>query len=112
LDELLTLRATLAAGPQAAPAAVIARAQALRPEAPAVRGAGTEKAAGAVGLVERLFGVWLRPAVPALAGIALLLACAGAFELGRYQAGQLDSAETVAASDSDLPVELLMSGIL
>lgn len=112
LDELLTLRATLAAGPQAAPAAVIARAQALRPEAPAVRGAGTEKAAGAFGLVERLFGVWLRPAVPALAGIALLLACAGAFELGRYQAGQLDSAETVAASDSDLPVELLMSGIL
>lgn len=112
LDELLALRATLDAGPETAPAAVVARAQALRPATAAARLATAGKAPGGAGLIERLFGVWLRPAVPALAGIALLLACAGAFELGRYQAGQLDSPQTAAASDSDLPVDLLMSGIL
>lgn len=110
LDELLTLRSTLAAGAEAAPAAVVARAQALRPMVPVAGRAGA-KASRAPGLVDRLFGIWLRPVMPALAGIALLLACAGAFELGRYQAGQLDSPQTAAASD-DLSVELLMGGIL
>jgi len=112
LDELLALRATLDAGPQAAPAAAIARAQASRPATAAARMATAGKAPRAPGLFDRLFGVLLRPAGPALAGIALLLACAGAFELGRYQAGQLDTPQTAAAGDSDLPVDLLMSGIL
>ena len=112
LDELLALRATLAAGPQTAPAAVIARAQALRPAPAAVPRAAAGKAPRAPDLFDRLFGIWLRPAVPALAGIALLLACAGAFELGRYQAEQLDTPQTAVASDNDVPVDLLMSGIL
>jgi hypothetical protein len=62
--------------------------------------------------LERLLGFSLRPAVPALAGLALLLACAGAFELGRYQAAQLGAAHIAATSDSDLPVDLLMGDLL
>jgi anti-sigma factor RsiW len=112
LDELLALRATLEASPEAPPAAVIARAQALRPATAAVSRAAAGTVPRAPDLFDRLFGAWLRPAVPALAGIALLLACAGAFELGRYQAAQLDAPQTAVASETDVPVDLLMSGIL
>jgi len=111
LDELLALREGLAAGPEAVPAPVLAgvvtRAQALRADGPARPAAVPTRS-----LAERLFGVSLRPAVSALAGLALLLACAGAFELGRYQAEQLDTTQTAEAGDSDLPVDLLMGGLL
>jgi anti-sigma factor RsiW len=111
LDELLALREGLAAGPEAVPAPVLAgvvtRAQALRPHGPARPAAVPTRS-----LAERLFGVSLRPAVSALAGLALLLACAGAFELGRYQAEQLDTTQTAEAGDSDLPVDLLMGDLL
>lgn len=108
LDELLSLREGLAAGPQEAPAAVVARARALRPAQAARRPAGVARPS----LAERLFGFPLRPAVSALAGLALLLACAGAFELGRYQAERLDAPQAAAASDSDLPVDLLIGDLL
>ena len=111
LDELLALREGLTAGPEAVPAPVLAgvvtRAQALGPHGPARPAAVPTRS-----LAERLFGVSLRPAVSALAGLALLLACAGAFELGRYQAEQLDTTQTAEAGDSDLPVDLLMGGLL
>jgi hypothetical protein len=115
LDELLALRDSLAAGPEVAPAPVLApvlagvvtRAQALRAHGPARPAAVPPRS-----LAERLFGVSLRPAVSALAGLALLLACAGAFELGRYQAEQLDTTQTAEAGDSDLPVDLLMGDLL
>lgn len=118
LGELLALReavAAAAAGPEAAPApelapvlaGVVQRAQALR------AGAAVAPAASAprLSLAERLFGFSLRPAVPALAGLALLLACAGAFELGRYQAAQLDT-QFADTGEGDLPVDLLMAGLL
>lgn len=108
LDETLALREGLAAGPEVAPAGVVTRAQALRPKASAVRSA----AAAGPSLVERLLGFSLRPALSALAGLALLLACAGAFELGRYQADRLDSTQSAEVSDSDLQVDLLMGGLL
>lgn len=108
LDELLVLRESLAAAPEAAPARVVARAQALRGSQPSARPGQS----GGPWLLARLFGFSLRPAVPALAVIALMVACAGAFELGRYQAEQLDSAQTAVVNDSDLAVDLLMSGAL
>ena len=111
LDELVVLREILAAGPEAAPAPVLAevvtRAQALRTQSPARPAAAPQRS-----LAERLFGFSLRPAVSALAGLALLLACAGAFELGRYQAERLDTTQTAEAGDSDLPVDLLMGDLL
>jgi anti-sigma factor RsiW len=111
LDELLALREGLAAGPEAVPAPVLAgvvtRAQALRAHGPARPAAVPTRS-----LAERLLGFSLRPAMPALAGLALLLACAGAFELGRYQAEQLDTTQTAEAGDSDLPVDLLMGDLL
>ncbi|MPZ08847.1 MAG: hypothetical protein GEU89_01380 [Kiloniellaceae bacterium] len=108
LDELLVLRESLAAGAAVAPAAVVQRAQALREKQPAPRALGARR----VSWRARLFGFSWRPAVPALAGLALLLACAGAFELGRYQAALLDTTQTAEAGDSDVPVDLLMSGLL
>jgi len=108
LEELLALRESLAAGAEAPPAAVVTRAQGLRRRTPALRAFGADGPSWR----ERLFGFSLRPAVSALAGLALLVACAGAFELGRYQAGQLDTTQTVEAGDSDVPVDLLMSGLL
>lgn len=116
LGELLALReavAAAAAGPEAAPAPVLAgvvrRAQALRADSAATRAASAPR----LSLAERLFGGFsLRPAVSALAGLALLLACAGAFELGRYQAERLDSTQPAVASESELPVEFLMGGLL
>lgn len=112
LDELLALRESLAAAPEAAPApvpaGVVARAQALRPTQAAPRPVGAAKPS----LAARFFGFSLRPALSALAGLALLLACAGAFELGRYQAERFDTTQTAEAGDADLPVELLMGGLL
>ena len=108
LEELLVLRGSLAAGAEAAPAAVVTRAQGLRTRKPAPRAVGADRPSWR----DRFFGFSLRPAVPALAGLAMLVACAGAFELGRYQAGQLDTAQTAEAGDSDVPVDLLMAGLL
>lgn len=107
LDELLALRESLAAGHEAAPAGVVMRAQALRTKSPPRAAAAPRRS-----LVERFFGFSLRPAVPVLAGLALLLACAGAFELGRYQSERFDTAQTAEVSDADLPVDLLMGGLL
>jgi len=109
LDELLALRENLSAGPETAPAGVVVRAQSLRQAQPALRPVRDPKPS----LLDRLFGAVLRPAVPALAGLALALACAGALELGRYQAQQLDTTtQTAVAGDSDVPVDLLMAGLL
>lgn len=108
LDELLSLRAGLAEAPQAAPAGVVELAQAAYGGKPALRAVQTEK----VSLAERLFGAWLRPAVPAFAALALLVACAGAFELGRYQGERIDATQTAETADSDVPVDLLMAGLL
>lgn len=109
LDEMLALRESLAAAPEAAPAAMVTRAQALRP---AVRTA----VAGGPSWLERFLGefggAWLRPAVPAFAGLALLLAGVGAFELGRYQAGQLSAPQSAEVAESDIPVDLLMDGLI
>jgi anti-sigma factor RsiW len=108
LDELLALRASLAAGPQAAPAAVVTRGQAAYAGRAPVRIAQAAQPS----LFDRLFGVWLRPAVPAFAALALLVAFAGAFELGRCQGERLDATQTAEAGDSDVPVDLLMDGLL
>lgn len=116
LDEMLALRQSLDTAPASAPAAVVARARALRreqneslrPVAPAARSAG----AGQPGWLERLFGPWLRPAVPAFATLAVAIACAGAFELGRYQAEQLEAEQSAARAKSDVPVDLLLEGLL
>ncbi len=116
LDEMLALRQSLDTAPASAPAAVVARARALRREqneplrrvAPAARSAG----AGQPGWLERLFGPWLRPAVPAFATLAVAIACAGAFELGRYQAEQLEAEQSAARAESDVPVDLLLEGLL
>ena len=108
LDELLMLRAGLAEVAQAAPAGVVRRAQAAYGGKPAARAVETAQAP----LIERLFGAWLRPAVPAVAALALLVAFAGAFELGRYQGERLDATQTAEVSDSDVPVDLLMDGLL
>lgn len=124
LDEMLALRQSLDTAPASAPAAVVARARALRPEqnealrreqneplrpvAPAARSAG----AGQPGWLARLFGPWLRPAVPAFATLAVAIACAGAFELGRYQAEQLEAEQSAARAESDVPVDLLLEGLL
>lgn len=109
LDELLALRDSLAAGAEAVPAAVIARARTAYPE----RSALGVIEAPAPSLLERVFGLWLRPAVPAVAAVALLLACAGAFELGRYQANQLGSAtQTAESAESDVPAEFVLGGLL
>jgi len=107
LADLLALRASLAAGPEAAPAAVIARARSAYPARPALQVVETAKPA----LLDRLFGFRLRPAVSAFAAVALLVACAGAFEAGRYQATQLTTAQTAESVDSDVPVEYVMAGL-
>lgn len=108
LDDFLALREGLAAAPETAPAGVIERAQA------AYRGKPTLRAvpARAPSLVDRLFGGWLRPAVPAFAAVMLLLACAGAFEAGRYQGERLDATQTAEAAESDVPVDLLIGGLI
>ena len=96
LDELLALRAGLAAAPEDAPADVIARAQALRRAAAPATGDSPD-------LLARLFGAWLRPAVPAFAVLALVVACAGAFELGRQQSQQMLLQQAAGNGEADLP---------
>lgn len=108
LDGLLALRQDMAAPSEGVPADIVKRAQALRPAGTAARPATAPRRS----LLERLLGFSLRPAMPALAGLALLVACAGAFEAGRYQAEQLSGGPSVAAVDSELPVDLLMGGLL
>jgi anti-sigma factor RsiW len=112
LDEVLALRQGLAAAPEALPAPladrIVARAQALQP-APRRAGAVVHDEPSWIG---GLLALWLRPALPAaFAALALLLASAGAFELGRYQATQLAVSEA-ADSGSDLPVDLLLGDLL
>lgn len=100
LDEVLALRAGLAEGPQEAPTAMIAAAQALQQQ---TGPRSAEVSEGASGLFERLFAGWLRPAVPALAVVALVLACAGAFELGRYQSERILPQQAYGTAERDLP---------
>ena len=107
LDELLALREGLAETPEAVPDAVIERARAAYAGKPAPRAVRAETTS----LLDRLFGQWLRPAVPAFAALMVLLACAGAFEAGRYQGERLDATQT-AEADSDVPVDLLIGGLL
>lgn len=100
LDDVLTLKAALAETPAAAPAVSIARAQALRAAdrpAPGIATAG----AGGGDFFSRLFGGWLRPAVRAFAVVALVLVCAGAFELGRYQSERVLPQQTAGAEAAD-----------
>ncbi|MGD1877141.1 MAG: hypothetical protein ACFB13_06530 [Kiloniellaceae bacterium] len=112
LDELLALRAALDAGAETAPATVVTRAQAAYPGRPALRAVASEKPSLLGRLLGGLVGFQLRPAVSALAAAALLLGCAGAFELGRYQAQQLDTTTQLAETgDSDVPVEFVISGL-
>lgn len=99
LAEVLALRAGLGAPLDPAPAPVVARAQALVAAAPAPVRPGT--AVG--GLLERLFGAWLRPAVPAFAVLTLIVGCAGAFELGRFQSEQVLPQQTAGAGEAELP---------
>lgn len=108
LGELLALRESLAAAPEAAPAGLVERARALQ-GGPAKAPTGRARATG---WLERIFGDWLRPAVPAFAALALVVACAGAFELGRYQSEQFEATETAEAGESDLPVDLLLDGFI
>ena len=44
--------------------------------------------------------------------VALVLACAGAFELGRYQGEQLDTTQTTEVAESDVPVDLLLEDLI
>lgn len=98
LDQLLDLRQALAEAPEAlpAPASMVARAKALRASSQSKSGAERKTAAppwyGA-------FTGWLRPAVPAFAVLTVVLACAGAFELGRYQSERILLQEASAAAE-------------
>ena len=102
LDETMALRESLAMKPEAAPDAVIDRAQALRLQgpAPALSAAARPPRAG---WLDRLFGGWLRPAVPAFAVLTLIVACAGAFELGRQQSEQMLLQQTAGTGEAELP---------
>ncbi|WP_193368605.1 anti-sigma factor family protein [Pelagibius marinus] len=108
LDELLVLRETLAAGPEAAPIGVVEKAQALRPRRKAPQ-ATPEKGGARFG---HLLVGWLRPAVPAFAAVALVLACAGAFELGRYQGEQMEPTQSAEVTDGDLSADLLLDDLI
>lgn len=107
LDELLMLRETLAAGPETAPAGVVARAQGLRPALKSV-----PEASGRTPWVGHILGAWLRPAVPAFAAVVVLLACAGAFELGRYQGEQMDATQSAEVAESDIPGDLFLEDLI
>jgi hypothetical protein len=41
-----------------------------------------------------------------------VLACAGAFELGRYQGEQMDATQSAEVADSDVPVDLLLEDLI
>ncbi len=110
LGELLALRETLAVGGAdagAVPAGVVARAQALRPVQKPARAT-----AGRTSWADHLFGAWLRPAVSAAAVVMLAVACVGAFELGRYQGEQMDTAQSAEVTESDVPVDLLLEDLI
>lgn len=114
LDELLALRQSLETEAdvlEPVPAGVVARAQALRPGSQERR-APAAQAARSGGFLDGLFGAWLRPAVSTLAAVALLVACAGAFELGRYQGEQLGTTQSAEIGDSDVPVDLLLEDVI
>lgn len=110
LDEVLALREALEI--ETVPAGVVARAQALRPEKKERSAPSAARGSWFGGL----FGVWLRPAFSAFAVVVLALACAGAFELGRYQGEQLDTTrsagQSAEARDSDVPVDLLLEDLI
>lgn len=108
LDDLLALREGLATAPEAVPAGVVERAQAAYRGKPALRAVSGRTPS----LLDRLFGSWLRPAVPAFAAVVLLVACAGAFEAGRYQGERLEATQTAELADSEVPVDLLIDGML
>lgn len=105
LDEVLALRQGLGEDAGAVPGGVVARAQGLRPQ-------GQAAAVRKPSRPGTLLAGWLRPAVPAFAVLALMLACAGAFQLGLYQADQLGAGPSTEASDSELPVDLVLDGLI
>ncbi|HIC79861.1 MAG TPA: hypothetical protein EYP07_02695 [Kiloniellaceae bacterium] len=98
LDQLLDLREALAEGPEtsleALPASMVARAKALR--------ASPEREDTAPPWYG-VFAGWLRPAVPAFAVLTVVLACAGAFELGRYQSERILLQEASVQADERGP---------
>ena len=104
LDQLLDLRQALAespgASPESAPASMVARAKALRASAQSEIGAERKSAAPPW---YGVFAGWLRPAVPAFAVLTVVLACAGAFELGRYQSERILLQEASALADQRGP---------
>ena len=100
--EVLALRESLAEPPAAAGDDMIARAQALR-QAPVKGTAPSAGGAPQAGFLDRLFAGWLRPAVPAFAVLAVVVACAGAFELGRYQSEQFLPQQASGGGEADLP---------
>lgn len=110
LDEVLALREALQL--EAVPAGVLARAQALQKEPLRPERAERRAPAARTSWLDGLFGAWLRPAVSAVAAVALVLACAGAFELGRYQGEQLDTTQTTEVAGSDVPVDLLLEDLI
>lgn len=112
LDEVLALRETLAAGPETVPAGVVARAQAVYSERRPAQQSARDAAAEPTTWFGHLFATWLRPAVPAFAAVAVLLACAGAFELGRYQGAQMDTTQSAEIAESDVPVDLLLEDLI
>ncbi|NIA71566.1 hypothetical protein HBA54_23525 [Pelagibius litoralis] len=101
LDEVLTLKAALTEAPQPAPASSVIGAQALRGGGAKSR-TTVETTREGGDFISRLFGAWLRPAVPAFAVVALVLACAGAFELGRYQSERVLPQQTAGSDLTDL----------
>ena len=94
LDQLLDLRQALAENPEPAPASMVARAKALR---------ATPARKSAAPPWYGVFAGWLRPAVPAFAVLTVVLACAGAFELGRYQSERILLQEASAQADERRP---------
>ena len=112
LDEVLALRQGLADALEALPAPlsarIVARAQALQPPPRRVGAVVRDEPSRLGGLL----ALWLRPALPAaFAVLAVLLASAGAFELGRYQAAQLEASE-ISEAEADVPVDLLLGELL
>ena len=109
LDQLLDLRQVLAESPESAPASMVARAKALRASAQSRIGAERKSTA------QPWYGVfagWLRPAVPAFAVLTVVLACAGAFELGRYQSERILLQEASALADQRGPGPLIFDDFI
>ncbi|WP_299399507.1 hypothetical protein [Pelagibius sp.] len=110
LDQLFDLRQALAESPEtsleAPPASMVARAKALRAssqrKSEAQSKSGAERKT-AVPPWSGVFAGWLRPAVPAFAVLTVVLACAGAFELGRYQSERILLQEASVQADERGP---------